>query len=66
MCHRHANTIVVAKVVGTDEIDNSTKSTQMKTKNSFIFSLKNGNIQNSILNRVKDQSGVLLYCNSES
>ncbi|RHZ79911.1 hypothetical protein Glove_140g60 [Diversispora epigaea] len=48
MCHGHADTIVVAKVSGTDEIvggynplawDNS-KSGYMKTNNSFIFSLK--------------------------
>ncbi|RHZ51197.1 hypothetical protein Glove_482g65 [Diversispora epigaea] len=72
MCHGHAGTIMVAKVAGTDEIvggynpltwDNSTRA-YMETNDSFIFSLKNGNIQNSILSRVKDQSGALSYLNS--
>ncbi|RHZ87603.1 hypothetical protein Glove_33g183 [Diversispora epigaea] len=64
ICHGHARTIVVAKVKGTDEIiggynplawDNTFDGDYkwMKTKDSFIFSLKNGNIQNSILSRVK-------------
>ncbi|RHZ79188.1 hypothetical protein Glove_151g164 [Diversispora epigaea] len=61
MCNGHAGTIVVAKVAGTDEIvggynplawDNSIRGRKMKTNDSFIFSLKNGNIQNSILSRV--------------
>ncbi|RHZ46442.1 hypothetical protein Glove_621g48 [Diversispora epigaea] len=73
MCHGHAGTIVVAKVAGTDEIvggynplawDNSTKGVFMETNDSFIFSLKNGNIQSSILSRVQDQSGALHYHNS--
>ncbi|RHZ85552.1 hypothetical protein Glove_64g42 [Diversispora epigaea] len=60
MCNGHTNTIVIAKVAGTDEIvggynpltwDNL-KCGWMKTNDSFIFSLKNGNIQNSILSRV--------------
>ncbi|RHZ85355.1 hypothetical protein Glove_66g165 [Diversispora epigaea] len=65
ICHGHACTIVVAKVKGTDEIiggynpltwDNSNiEDDQWKeTKDSFVFTLKNGNIQNSILSRVKD------------
>ncbi|RHZ87587.1 hypothetical protein Glove_33g38 [Diversispora epigaea] len=63
ICHGHAYTIVVAKVKGTDEIiggyspltwDNSNiKDQWAETKDSFIFSLKNGNIQSSILSRVK-------------
>ncbi|RHZ85521.1 hypothetical protein Glove_64g37 [Diversispora epigaea] len=70
MCHGHINTIVIAKVAGTDEIvggynplawDNSKGGTFMETNDSFIFSLKNGNIQNSILSRVKDSSGALYY-----
>ncbi|RHZ89526.1 hypothetical protein Glove_13g148 [Diversispora epigaea] len=56
---------MVAKVKGTDEIlggynplawDNTYDcpwDQWMETKDSFIFSLKNGNIQNSILSRVK-------------
>ncbi|RHZ85528.1 hypothetical protein Glove_64g68 [Diversispora epigaea] len=63
-------TIVVAKVAGTDEIvggynplswDNSKIGALMKTNDSFIFSLKNGNIQNSILSRVIN-SNEALYC----
>ncbi|RHZ83772.1 hypothetical protein Glove_87g254 [Diversispora epigaea] len=69
MCYGHSGTISVAKVAGTDEIvggynplvwHNSSEDYQ-KTYDSFIFSLKNGNIRNSILSRVKDQSGALLY-----
>ncbi|RHZ73216.1 hypothetical protein Glove_232g80 [Diversispora epigaea] len=67
MCHEHAGTIVVVKVSGTDEIvggynplawDNAIGGSEMKTYNSFIFSLKNGNIQNSILSRVKSRGGL--------
>ncbi|RHZ74809.1 hypothetical protein Glove_219g61 [Diversispora epigaea] len=65
ICHGHAKTVVVVKVKGTDEIlggynpltwdnpYNSEYGKWMKTKDSFIFSLKNGNIQNTILSRVK-------------
>ncbi|RHZ67588.1 hypothetical protein Glove_300g124 [Diversispora epigaea] len=72
MCHGHAATIVVSKVAGTDEIvggynplawDNSIGDAYTETNDSFIFSLKNGNIQNSILSRVIDSSGALLYHN---
>ncbi|RHZ75043.1 hypothetical protein Glove_217g71 [Diversispora epigaea] len=60
--HDHDCTVVLLKVAGTDEIiggynplagDKNTNGEWMKTKDSFIFSLKNGNIQNSILSRVK-------------
>ncbi|RHZ83802.1 hypothetical protein Glove_87g235 [Diversispora epigaea] len=69
MCNGHAGTIVVAKVAGTDEIVGGynplawkkSMVTGMKTKDSFIFSLKNGNNQNSILSRVKDSSQSLYY-----
>ncbi|RHZ83876.1 hypothetical protein Glove_87g53 [Diversispora epigaea] len=70
MCHGHAGTVVVAKVAGTDEIvggynplawDNSKIGSDIETNNSFIFSLKNGNIQNSILSRVKVSRGALYY-----
>ncbi|RHZ86508.1 hypothetical protein Glove_50g45 [Diversispora epigaea] len=65
ICHGHANTVVLAKDKESDEIfggynplawDNSNivSSKWMKTYDSFVFSLKNGNIQNSILSRVKD------------
>ncbi|RHZ52949.1 hypothetical protein Glove_454g8 [Diversispora epigaea] len=74
MCNGHANTIVIAKVAGTDEIlggynplawDNSTDEVFMETNDSFIFSLKNGNIQNSILSRVKNKSYALVYYSSD-
>ncbi|RHZ73051.1 hypothetical protein Glove_233g16 [Diversispora epigaea] len=72
ICHGHAHTIVVAKVKGTDEIiggynplewDNTydgIHSLWAETKDSFIFSLKNGNIQNSILSRVKKSKYAIL------
>ncbi|RHZ85578.1 hypothetical protein Glove_64g49 [Diversispora epigaea] len=75
MCHGHAGTIVVAKVAGTDEIvggfnplawDNSTTGTYMKANDSFIFSLKNGNIQNSILSRIIHSSGALFYYSNQN
>ncbi|RHZ69957.1 hypothetical protein Glove_276g10 [Diversispora epigaea] len=57
ICHGYVRIVVVAKVKGTDEIiggynpsicDNTLdgKVNWMETKNSFIFSLKNGKIQN--------------------
>ncbi|RHZ83785.1 hypothetical protein Glove_87g269 [Diversispora epigaea] len=73
MCNGRAGTIVVAKVAGTDEIfggynplawDNSVGDCYMETNDSFIFSLKNGNIQNSILSRVINSNGALFYCDS--
>ncbi|RHZ83743.1 hypothetical protein Glove_87g202 [Diversispora epigaea] len=75
MCNGHAGTIVVAKVAGNDEIvggynplswNNSTSiNTRMYTKNSFIFSLKNSNIKNSILSRVKNGNYALHYRDSD-
>ncbi|RHZ86341.1 hypothetical protein Glove_52g145 [Diversispora epigaea] len=74
MCHGHSGTIVVAKVAGTDEIiggynplawDNSTVGIYMQTNDSFIFSLKNGNIKNSILSRVRNNNEALFYPNSD-
>ncbi|RHZ83843.1 hypothetical protein Glove_87g85 [Diversispora epigaea] len=71
MCNGQTGTIVVVKVAGTDEIvggynpldwDNSTKGSHKGTNDSFIFSLKNGNIQNSILSRVVNRGGALFYC----
>ncbi|RHZ76542.1 hypothetical protein Glove_196g93 [Diversispora epigaea] len=67
-CHGHASTVVIMKVKGTEEIfggynpliwDANTTAVPgyigscIKADDSFIFSLKNGNIQNSILSRVK-------------
>ncbi|RHZ77461.1 hypothetical protein Glove_177g157 [Diversispora epigaea] len=70
MCHGHASTVVLVKVKGTDEIvggynplvcDKNTRGEWMETKDSFIFSLKNGNIQNSILSRVKNLRVAVFY-----
>ncbi|RHZ87623.1 hypothetical protein Glove_33g165 [Diversispora epigaea] len=72
ICHGHVCTIVVAKVKGTDEIiggynplawDNTLDGNSnkwMEAKGSFIFSLKNGSIQNSILSRVKNTKSAIL------
>ncbi|RHZ78437.1 hypothetical protein Glove_165g167 [Diversispora epigaea] len=75
MCHGHIGTIVVAKVSGTDEIiggynplawDNSIGGNDIETDDSFIFSLKNGKIKNSILSRVIDSSEALYYSNDQN
>ncbi|RHZ65273.1 hypothetical protein Glove_318g43 [Diversispora epigaea] len=70
ICHGHAHTVLVMKVKGTDEIiggfnplawDKSNKKNKwVETKDSFIFSLKNGNIRNSILSRVKNHERAIL------
>ncbi|RHZ70613.1 hypothetical protein Glove_269g31 [Diversispora epigaea] len=75
MCHGYSNTVTILKISDTDEIlggfnplewDKTNKQeTWMKTKDSFIFSLKNGNIQNSILSRVKDEEMAIEYIFSE-
>ncbi|RHZ76267.1 hypothetical protein Glove_199g152 [Diversispora epigaea] len=63
-CHGHVSTVVIMKVKGTEEIlggynplvwDANTGSRWDRADDSFIFSLKNGNIQNSILSRVKSR-----------
>ncbi|RHZ73586.1 hypothetical protein Glove_230g165 [Diversispora epigaea] len=69
ICDGHANTIVVTKVKGTDEIIggfnplawDETKEEWMGTNKSFIFSFPDGNIQNLILNRVKKECMALWY-----
>ncbi|RHZ51195.1 hypothetical protein Glove_482g68 [Diversispora epigaea] len=74
MCHGYAGTIVVARVVGTDEIVggynpiiwDKNSIGRMETKDSFIFSLKNGKIQNSILSRVKNDRLALHYHNDKN
>ncbi|RHZ83879.1 hypothetical protein Glove_87g57 [Diversispora epigaea] len=75
MCHKHAGTIVVAKVSGTDEIVggynplawNSSKGcSKMKTNDSFIFSLKNGTIPKSILSRVINSNEALYYSSEQN
>ncbi|RHZ84620.1 hypothetical protein Glove_78g118 [Diversispora epigaea] len=69
-CHGHARTVVIMKVKGTEEIlggfnplawDNTnTTDVWEKTNDSFIFSLKNGNIQNSILSRKNNNNYAIL------
>ncbi|RHZ89817.1 hypothetical protein Glove_9g165 [Diversispora epigaea] len=70
ICHGHTGTVVIIKVNGTDEIlggynplmwDNTTSGVYKETNDSFIFSLKNGNIQNSILSRVASLRYALYY-----
>ncbi|RHZ87531.1 hypothetical protein Glove_33g195 [Diversispora epigaea] len=66
--HQH-NNIVIAKVEGTNEIIdgfnplawNKTKEGWVKTNKSFIFSFKDGNIQNPILSEVKNETYALRY-----
>ncbi|RHZ72558.1 hypothetical protein Glove_242g9 [Diversispora epigaea] len=73
MCNGHAGTVVIIKVKGTDEIlggynplmwDNNTSGLYKETNDSFIFSLKNGNVHNSILSRVKKSESALWYSNN--
>ncbi|RHZ83877.1 hypothetical protein Glove_87g54 [Diversispora epigaea] len=54
--------IVIVKVAGTEEI----VGTDMKTNDSSIFSLKNGNIQNPIPNRVRNKNRALYYPNDQN
>ncbi|RHZ46890.1 hypothetical protein Glove_606g122 [Diversispora epigaea] len=65
LCNRKTNVIVIAKVKNTDEIiggynpvgwNFDLKHKYSETNDSFIFSLKSGNIENSILSRVKVSS----------
>ncbi|RHZ83881.1 hypothetical protein Glove_87g191 [Diversispora epigaea] len=79
MCNGHADTIVVVKVAGTGEIvggynplawGNSKRGSAMgmgmETNDSFIFSLKTGNIHNSVLSRVIYSIGALFYPNDQT
>ncbi|RHZ76510.1 hypothetical protein Glove_196g138 [Diversispora epigaea] len=68
-CHDHASTVVIMKVKRTEEIlggynplawDANTGGSWAKTNDSFIFSLKNDNLQNSILSRVKIRDNAIL------
>ncbi|RHZ73533.1 hypothetical protein Glove_230g215 [Diversispora epigaea] len=69
ICHGHANTILISKVKGTEEIMggfnplawDKTKEGWMKTNKSFIFSFKDGNAQNSILSRVRKENNALHF-----
>ncbi|RHZ89663.1 hypothetical protein Glove_13g271 [Diversispora epigaea] len=62
LCDRKTNVIVIAKVKNTDEIiggynpigwNSNFIHEFSETNDSFVFSLKNGNIKNSILSRAK-------------
>ncbi|RHZ85375.1 hypothetical protein Glove_66g131 [Diversispora epigaea] len=73
MCNGYSGTIVVAKIAETDEIvggynplawDNSTSGIPMKTKDSFIFSLENDDLQDSIISRVTNSDKALYYSDS--
>ncbi|RIB24786.1 TLD-domain-containing protein [Gigaspora rosea] len=73
LCDKQTNTIVVMKIKGTDEIfggynpiawDKSKNGKYTNCNNSFIFSLKNVTIQNSILSRVKEPNSAL-YTSSQ-
>ncbi|RHZ76562.1 hypothetical protein Glove_196g74 [Diversispora epigaea] len=68
-CHGHSGTVVIIKVKGTDEILGGYNPLAWiafpggswgATNDSFIFSLKNGNVQNSILSRVKIREHAIL------
>ncbi|RHZ75118.1 hypothetical protein Glove_217g44 [Diversispora epigaea] len=69
ICDGHDNTVVVTKVKETDEILggfnplawDKTHTGWVKTNKSFIFSFKDGNLQNSILSRVKNENDALWY-----
>ncbi|RIB01846.1 hypothetical protein C2G38_944897 [Gigaspora rosea] len=72
LCERQTYLVVVMKVKGTDEILNGYNPVgwgngyyHRACNDSFIFSLKNGAIQNSILSRVI-QPEHAIYCNSDS
>ncbi|RHZ48302.1 hypothetical protein Glove_553g35 [Diversispora epigaea] len=64
LCNLKTNLVVVVKVKDTDEILggynpicwNANAKIYYETNDSFIFSLKNGNIKNHILSRVKNAS----------
>ncbi|RHZ60522.1 hypothetical protein Glove_352g21 [Diversispora epigaea] len=67
-CHGHVSTVLIMKVKGTEEIfgvynpliwDANSGDICGITNDSFIFSLKNGNIQNSILSRVKTPTSAI-------
>ncbi|RIB12425.1 hypothetical protein C2G38_2041834 [Gigaspora rosea] len=71
LCNKKTNVVVVMKVKGTDEIlggynpigweKPNTDYTTKPCNDSFIFSLKNGAIQNSILSRVKDPTKEVIF-----
>ncbi|RIB09216.1 hypothetical protein C2G38_2146673 [Gigaspora rosea] len=72
LCDKQTNLVVVAKIKGTDEILGGynpvgwdkpiiSEYVYKHCNESFIFSLKNGTIQNSILSRVKKPE-YAIYC----
>ncbi|RHZ70451.1 hypothetical protein Glove_271g33 [Diversispora epigaea] len=77
-CHGHAGTVMIIKVKGTDEIfggynplpwdavNTDRSGIWGKTNDSFIFSLKNGNIQNSIFSRVKICENAILNVHKDA
>ncbi|RHZ60518.1 hypothetical protein Glove_352g14 [Diversispora epigaea] len=74
-CHGHVSTVVIMKVKGTEEIlggynpliwDANTGGNWGITYDSFIFSLKNENIRNSIISRVKDGDYAIWNANKTS
>ncbi|RHZ89658.1 hypothetical protein Glove_13g213 [Diversispora epigaea] len=72
LCDQKKNVVIVAKVKDSDEIIggynpigwNSNLRQYSITNDSFIFSLKNGNIENFILSRVKFSSKAIHYCSN--
>ncbi|RIB09183.1 hypothetical protein C2G38_289750 [Gigaspora rosea] len=76
LCNKKKNLVVVVKVKGTDEIlggfnpvgwekpSSDSYFTFTYCNDSFIFSLKNGTIQNSILSRVIEQPERAIYNDS--
>ncbi|RHZ76387.1 hypothetical protein Glove_198g107 [Diversispora epigaea] len=74
LCNQKTNLVVVVKVKDTDEIlggynpigwDSNLHGQFSTTNDSFIFSLKNGNIKNHILSRVKNASKALFNYRSQ-
>ncbi|RHZ77641.1 hypothetical protein Glove_174g38 [Diversispora epigaea] len=72
-CQGHSNTVAIIKVKGTNEIlggynplawDKTNLYNRWdETKDSFIFSLKNDDVQNSILSRVKNYKNAIFCAN---
>ncbi|RIB21097.1 hypothetical protein C2G38_2034681 [Gigaspora rosea] len=68
LCDNIPGTVIILKVSGTDEILGGynpliwkcgIEGVQAETADSFIFSLKNGNMNQSILSRVKNASNAI-------
>ncbi|RHZ77712.1 hypothetical protein Glove_174g47 [Diversispora epigaea] len=75
ICQDYANTVIIIKVKGTDEILGGYNPLTWrdsifffyllneKKEDIFIFSLKNGNVQNPILSRVKNSQNAIMNYN---